>query len=109
MNSNENKGVLWNTILQQNGFKEGVSLERTKELFETTLLKYNDIKDNPVFLSEFLSILHKEPFDLKQYHESLEKRMIHKQETYKYKSPTEELNEIKKLLYMALDKLERIS
>jgi hypothetical protein len=107
MNSKENKGLLWNTLLQQNGFKEGVSLERTKELFETTLLKYNDTKDNPVFLSEFISILHKEPMN--QYHESLEKRMIHKQETYKYKSPTEELNEIKKLLYMALDKLERIS
>jgi hypothetical protein len=109
MNSKENKGLLWNTILEQNGFKEGISLERTKDLFEKTLLKYTDTKDNSVFLSEFISLLHQEPMDPKQYHESLEKRMIHKQETYKYKPPTEELHEIKKLLYMALDKLERIS
>jgi hypothetical protein len=100
MNSNENKAFLWNTLLQQKAFHKEISVERTQELFETTLLKFNTIDENSLFLNEFTTILQ---------HELLEKRMLRKQEIYKQKSPTEELNEIKKLLYIALDKLEKLS
>jgi len=100
MNSNENKAILWNTLLEQNAFHKNISVERTREMFESTLSKYNDVEQNPTFLSEFISILQRESF---------EERMLHKQKLYKHASPTNELSEIKKLLYMALDKLERIS
>ncbi len=100
MNSNENKAFLWNTLLEQKAFHKNISVEKTRELFEATLLKYDDVQQNSRFLLEFTSILQRESF---------EERILHKQETYKHTTPTNELNEIKKLLYLALDKLEKIS
>ena len=37
MNTNENKQLLWQLLLDSNGFKEGVSIEKTQQVFEIVI------------------------------------------------------------------------
>ena len=116
MDTPENKKMLWDFLLSIQGFKPGVTLERTQHVFETVLQKVNqeslELTDkNKKFIVDFTSLIKKELVDEEHVHERehlFQERVSKNQERYKQHTPDRELDDIKKLLYAVLDKLERL-
>jgi hypothetical protein len=115
MNTNENKQLLWQLLLDSNGFKEGVSIEKTQLLFETIIGEVDQLpisltEKNKKCLEEFIQRIQKQDTDLVKYREELfEERVKQNQEKYKARSPPmKDLTEIKQLLYLILDKIDNL-
>jgi len=107
MESLENKRMLWDKLVEQEWFKEDVTVEKTQALFETMLHEINKEElsleeKNKQFLDSWIKQL--ESASLIARSAWLEERMNQK----KYKQPPtmNELTEIKKLLYRILELLE---
>lgn len=108
MNTNENKKELWDLLLISQGFKQGIGVEKTRELFEeviheTDQLKLSLAEKNRVFLTEFMKRIHSDVD--KQDVALFEKRM---NDQDRYKKPMKDLTEIKQLLYQILDRLDQL-
>ena len=104
MNTIENKCLLWDTLVEQKKFKEEVSVERTRQLFEFVLNEFDTMdlsleEKNKLFLETWFKRL-EEVFREQWF----EERVSQKQ--YKQPLTSNELTEIKKLLYKILDLLE---
>jgi len=107
MESLENKRMLWDTLVQQQWFKEEVTVEKTQSLFETLLHEVNKQETsleekNKYFLDQWTKQL--ESASLIARSAWLEERMNQKQ--YKQPPTMTELVEIKQLLYRILELLE---
>ena len=106
MDTVQNKRKLWDQLIETNGFKEGVDVETSKQLFETILLAIHKsegslLEKNELFLYEF-----KKQIQLSEYEERLKKN----QDRYNtIPPPLKELAEIKELLYLIMAKLDHIS
>jgi len=107
MESLENKRLLWDKLVEQEWFKEEVTVEKTQALFESLLKEVNcqelSLEEkNKQFLDQWMKQL--ESASLVARSEWLEERMNQK----KYKQPPtmNELTEIKQLLYRILELLE---
>jgi hypothetical protein len=106
MNTIQNKGKLWDCLVETNVFKEGVDIEMSKSLFELVLSSINKREGtlhekNKLFLEEF-----KKQIQLSEYEERLKKN----QDRYNtMPPPLKELSEIKELLHLVLTKLDSIS
>jgi len=115
MNTNENKQLLWQLLLDSNSFKEGVSIEKTQQIFETVIeeierLPLSLTEKNKQCLDEFIRRIEPLEVDLVKYREELfEERVKQNQVKYKAKSPpSKDLTEIKQLLYLILDKIDNL-
>lgn len=118
MNTIENKRILWELLLEAKGFKEGISVETAKELFETILLQIDEsdlplLEKNKLFLKQYTTSIHEinvSPENLVKYRETLfEERVLQNQERFKTTTHTQghkDLSEIKQLLYKILAKLD---
>lgn len=107
MDSLENKRMLWDTLVQQQWFKEEVTVEKTQALFESLLNEVNKQETsleekNKYFLDQWIKQL--ESASLVARSAWLEERMNQKQ--YKQPPTMTELIEIKQLLYRILELLE---
>jgi hypothetical protein len=107
MNTMENKRLLWDTLIQQDLFKEEVSVEKTQALFETILKELDNYEGtieekNKLFLDQWIKQL--EMASIVARSDWLEERMNKKQ--YKHPPTANELTEIKQLLYRILELLE---
>ena len=107
MDSLDNKRMLWDTLVEQQWFKEEVSVEKTQALFETLLKEINQMdvdlqEKNRFFLEQWQKQL--DTAALVARSAWLEERMNQKQ--YKQPPTMSELTEIKKLLYLILEILE---
>jgi hypothetical protein len=103
----ENKRLLWDTLIQQDLFKEEVSLEKTQALFETILKELDHYEGtveekNILFLDQWTKQL--ETASIVARSDWLEERMNKKR--YKHPPTANELTEIKQLLYRILELLE---
>ena len=108
MNTLENKKELWDLLLNGQGFKQGIGVDQTRELFETVIHEIDllplPVPDkNRVFLTEFMKRIHS-TVD-KQDVVLFEKRM---KDQDRHKKPLKDLTEIKQLLYQILDRLDRL-
>jgi hypothetical protein len=107
MESLENKRMLWDKLVEQQWFKEEVTVEKTQALFEILLKEVNQQEisleeKNKFFLDQWINQL--EMASIVARSEWLEERMNKKQ--YKHPPTTNELTEIKQLLYRILELLE---
>lgn len=107
MESLENKRMLWDTLVQQQWFKEEVTVEKTQALFETLLHEVNKEEisleeKNKYFLDQWTKQLDSASLIVRSAW--LEERMNQKQ--YKHPPTMTELVEIKQLLYRILELLE---
>jgi hypothetical protein len=108
MNTNENKMELWDLLLNSQGFKQGIGVDQTRELFEevvqeTDRLQLSLAEKNRVFLTKFMNRIHS--MEDKQDVALFEKRM---NDQDRYKKPLKDLTEIKQLLYQILDRLDQL-
>jgi len=99
--------MLWDILVQQQWFKEDVTVEKTQALFETLIHEVNKEEGtleekNKHFLDEWIKQL--ESASLVARCAWLEERMNQKQ--YKQPPTMSELTEIKQLLYRILEILE---
>lgn len=109
MNTLDEKRLLWDTLVEQKIFKDGVSIEFAQQWFETLVA---EIDKRPIplpekkelFLKEYEEIMNKEA--RKQREQWFESRLNKK--TIKPPPSMKELNEIKHLLYKILEKVESI-
>jgi hypothetical protein len=106
MDSAKNKEYLWNTLLEKRYFKEEVSLDKTVHLFESMIQSYNHLdisleEKNTQFLNLWLKQL--EDLALIERGQWLEERLNKRS---KHLPPPSDLNEIKRLLYEILERLE---
>ena len=109
MNNLDEKRLLWDTLVEQKIFKDGVSIEFAQQWFETLVA---EIDKRPIplsekkqsFLKEYEEIMNKEA--RKQREQWFESRLNKK--TIKPPPSMKELNEIKQLLYKILEKVESI-
>ncbi len=104
MNTIENKCYLWDTLVEQEKFKEEISVEKTRKFFEHVLNEFDALEmsleeKNNLFLETWVKRL-EEVFREQWF----EERITQKQ--YKKPPSANELTEIKKLLYKILDLLE---
>lgn len=107
MDSLNNKRFLWDTMIEQNLFKEDVSVEKTQALFESLLKEIDQHESsleekNKLFLTEWMKQI--DIASLVARSEWLEERM--NQKKYKPTPTMSELAEIKQLLYKILELLE---
>lgn len=108
MNTLDNKKQLWDLLLNSQGFKHDVGVDKTREVFETVIqevdmLQLPLVEKNRLFLAEFMKRIHR--IDEKQDVDVFEKRM---KEQDRHKKPVKDLTEIKQLLYQILDRLDRL-
>jgi hypothetical protein len=108
MNTIENKKQLWDLLLNSQGFKHDMGVDKTREVFETIVqevdaLQLPLVEKNRVFLAEFMKRIHRT--NEKQDVDLFEKRM---KEQDRHKKPVKDLTEIKQLLYQILDRLDRL-
>lgn len=109
MNTIENKKELWDLLLNSQGFKQGVSVEKTRDIFEEVIQEIDQLKillpeKNRRFLAEFMKRIHYIDLD-KQEVALFETRM---QDQERHKKPLKDLTEIKQLLYQILDRLDQL-
>ena len=108
MNTLDNKKQLWDLLLDSQGFKHDVGVDKTREVFETVIqevdmLQLPLVEKNRLFLAEFMKRIHH--IDEKQDVDVFEKRM---KEQDRHKKPVKDLTEIKQLLYQILDRLDQL-
>ena len=114
MNTDENKAMLWDTLTKQNRFNPSVSFRKTQDLFEMMILDLDaqegDVATkNDAFLAEFSKALENVDENLSRRREKIfEERVLQNQTKYKATPPNYDLAEIKKLLYVILDKVEKL-
>ena len=109
MNTNENKKELWDLLLNSNGFKQGIGVDKTRDLFEeviqeTDQLELSLTEKNRVFLTEFMKRIHS--VDVEKQDVALFEQRMKDQE--RYKKPLKDLTEVKQLLYQILDRLDQL-
>jgi hypothetical protein len=109
MNTIENKKELWDLLLNSQGFKQGVGVEKTRAIFETIIEEVDQMnfslpEKNRMFLTEFMKRIHYTDVD-KQEVAVFEKRM---KDQERHKKPLKDLTEIKQLLYQILDRLDQL-
>jgi hypothetical protein len=109
MNTIENKKELWDLLLNSQGFKQGIGVEKTREMFERVIQEIDQLQvslpeKNRRFLTEFMKRLHHTNLD-KQEVALFETRM---QDQERHKKPLKDLTEIKQLLYQILDRLDQL-
>lgn len=107
MDSLDNKRLLWDTLIEQNLFKEEVSVDKTQALFETLVKEITPLEGtldekNRLFLEQWQKQL--DSAALVARSAWLEERMNQKQ--FKVPPTAGELAEIKQLLYRILEILE---
>lgn len=107
MDALDNKRMLWDTLVEQQWFKEEVSVEKSQALFETLLKEINPMEvdlneKNRLFLEQWQKQL--DTAALVARSSWLEERMNKKQ--FKVPPTAGELAEIKQLLYRILEILE---
>jgi hypothetical protein len=108
MNTIENKKQLWDLLLNSQGFKHDMGVDKTREVFESVIqevdrLSFPLVEKNRLFLSEFMKRIHHT--DDKQEVSIFEQRM---KEQDRHKKPVKDLTEIKQLLYQILDRLDQL-
>lgn len=108
MNTIDNKKQLWDLLLNSQGFKHDVGVDKTREVFElivqeVDMLPLPLVEKNRLFLAEFMKRIHR--IDEKQDVDVFEKRM---KEQDRHKKPVKDLTEIKQLLYQILDRLDQL-
>jgi hypothetical protein len=108
MNTIENKKQLWDLLLNSQGFKHDMGVDKTREVFESVIqevdrLSFPLVEKNRLFLSEFMKRIHHT--NDKQEVGIFEKRM---KEQDRHKKPVKDLTEIKQLLYQILDRLDQL-
>ena len=109
MNTDENKSMLWELLIEMNGFKESIGVEKNKELFENVISDIDKldiplIDKNKRVIDDFILKIQK--IDSTNREEMFEERLKQNQQRYKIQPPNKELIEIKKLLYHILDKID---
>lgn len=116
MNTVENKSLLWDTLVQTKGFKEGIDFDKTQALFESIVVEINVIsasipEKNNLFLEEFKRRIQylEDPESIQYRKIAFEERLKQNQERYStMPPPVKELEEIKQLLHLILTKLNSI-
>ena len=108
MNTLENKKELWDLLLNSNGFRQGIGVDKTRELFEEVIQETDQLnvtlaEKNRTFLTEFMKRIHS--IEDKQDVALFEKRM---NDQDRHKKPLKDLTEIKQLLYQILDRLDQL-
>jgi len=109
MNTLEEKRILWDTLIEQKIFKEGVSIEFAQQWFETLVSEVDKRaltlpEKKKIFLEEYEEMMNKEA--RKQREQWFESRLNKK--LVKPPPSMKELNEIKQLLYKILEKVESL-
>ena len=108
MNTIENKKQLWDLLLNSQGFKHDMGVDKTRDVFESVIQEVDVLNlplpdKNRLFLSEFTKRIHHTQD--KQEVALFEQRM---KEQDKHKKPVKDLTEIKQLLYKILDRLDQL-
>ena len=108
MNTIDNKKQLWDLLLNSQGFKHDIGVDKTREVFEAIIQEVDTlqlplVEKNRLFLAEFMKRIHR--IDEKQDVDVFEKRM---KEQDRHKKPVKDLTEIKQLLYQILDRLDQL-
>lgn len=109
MNTLEEKRILWDTLVEQKIFKDGVSIELAQDWFEKLVAEVDKRpltlpEKKKAFLEEYEELMNKEA--RKQREQWFESRLNKK--TVKPPPSMKELNEIKQLLYKILEKVESL-
>jgi hypothetical protein len=110
MNTLEEKRLLWDTLVEQKIFKNGVSIELAQEWFEALVAEVDKRsltlpEKKQAFLEEYEELMNKEARKQRElwFEDRLNKKIV------KPPPSMNELNEIKQLLYKILEKVESIS
>ena len=110
MNTLDEKRLLWDTLVEQKIFKDGVSIEFAQQWFETLVAEVDKralslTEKKKVFLEEYEELMNREARKQRElwFESRLNKKIIKPPPSMK------ELNEIKQLLYKILEKVESIS
>ena len=110
MNTLEEKRLLWDTLVEQKIFKNGVSIHLAQEWFESLVAEVDKRtltlpEKKQAFLEEYEELMNKEARNQRElwFEERLNKKIVKPPPSMK------ELNEIKQLLYKILEKVESIS
>ena len=108
MNTIENKKQLWDLLLNSQGFKHDMGVDKTRDVFESVIQEVDLLnlplqEKNRLFLSEFMKRIH--CIQDKQEVGVFEQRM---KEQDRHKKPVKDLTEIKQLLYQILDRLDQL-
>jgi len=108
MNTIDNKKELWDLLLNSNGFRQGIGVDKTRELFEEVIQETDQLnlsipEKNRTFLTEFTKRIHS--IEDIQDVTLFEKRM---NDQDRHKKPLKDLTEIKQLLYQILDRLDQL-
>ena len=115
MNTLKNKEFLWDLLVDSNSFKEGVTISKSQEIFETLLQEIDAgdeslLEKNKQFLKKYMDQMNAIEIsaeELVKYRESLfEERIRQNQERYKIPPVQKDLTEVKQLLYRILELLE---
>jgi hypothetical protein len=115
MNTIENKGFLWDLLVENKGFKDGVSIQTAQTMFESLLRDIDSseeplIEKNKFFLKQYteqMNSIEISPEELIKYRESLfEERVRQNQERYKIPPAQKDLTEVKQLLYRIIELLD---
>jgi hypothetical protein len=111
MNTDETKSELWSLLFDLNGFKESVGLQKNKEVFEAVIYEIDQLdlsiqEKKKKVVDEFIQRIQK--IDAMHREEMFEERLKQNQERYNIQPPNNELMEIKKLLYIIMDKLDAL-
>jgi len=109
MNTIENKKELWDLLLNSNGFRQGIGVEKTRELFEEVIQETDQLsvslaEKNRTFLTEFMKRIHS--IDTEKQDVALFEKRMNDQD--RHKKPLKDLTEIKQLLYQILDRLDQL-
>lgn len=109
MNTLDEKRILWDTLVENKIFKDGVSIELAQQWFESLVAEIDQRpltlpEKKKVFLEEYEELMNKESRKQRElwFEERLNKKKI------KPPPSMQELNEIKQLLYKILDKIESL-
>jgi hypothetical protein len=109
MNTLEEKRELWDTLVEQKIFKDGVSIDLAQQWFENLVTEIDQRslplpEKKKVFLEEYETLMNNEARKQREiwFEERLNKKSMKPPPSMK------ELNEIKQLLYKILDKIDAL-
>ena len=109
MNTLDEKRILWDTLVENKIFKDGVSIELAQQWFESLVAEIDQRpltlpEKKKAFLEEYEELMNKESRKQRElwFEERLNKKRV------KPPPSMQELNEIKQLLYKILEKIESL-
>ena len=111
MNTDEIKSELWSLLFELNGFKESVGLQKNKEVFECVISEIDHLdlslsEKKKKVIDEFIMRIQK--LDSIHREEMFEERLKQNQYRYNVQPPSNDLIEIKQLLYTIIDKIDAL-